>query len=45
VLKTPDDTIEVCCLICLTLQYVVSNWRETLYSDGVMVFEPPAANE
>jgi hypothetical protein len=31
-----DDRIEAFCPKCESLQYVLSNWRETLWADGPM---------
>ena len=35
--KTMDDRIEAFCPSCGELQYVISNWRDTLWADGPMV--------
>lgn len=35
--KTLDDRIEASCPSCGALQYVISNWRGTLWSDGPMI--------
>lgn len=36
VAKTEDDRIEAFCPKCESIQYVISNWSETLWADGPM---------
>ena len=36
VVKTPEERIEVHCPACQTLQYIISNWQETLWAEGPM---------
>ncbi len=36
VAKTEDDRVEAFCPKCESIQYVISNWRETLWADGPM---------
>jgi hypothetical protein len=35
--KTRDDRIEAFCPKCGELQFIVSNWRDTLWADGPLV--------
>jgi hypothetical protein len=34
--KSEEDRIEAFCPKCESLQYVISNWRQTLWADGPM---------
>jgi hypothetical protein len=44
--KTSEDRIEVYCVICRTLQYVISNWHDTLWADGPMeALDPTSPDE